>query len=59
MSGAKDIVRSDNIGVAADLLRRYEEVGVSHVIFSLESSNLDRLRETTEDIASRVRPAVE
>jgi hypothetical protein len=28
-----DVIRADNIGVAADRLKRYQEVGVSHVIF--------------------------
>jgi hypothetical protein len=53
-----DIIPAGNIGVAADLLRRYEEVGVSHVIFSLETDNLDRIRKTMDHIAFRVRPAV-
>jgi hypothetical protein len=56
--GYNDIIPSDNIGVAADPLRRYEEVGVSHVIFS-ETANLERIRKTMDHIAFRVRPAVE
>jgi hypothetical protein len=45
--------------LAADRLKRYQEVGVSHVIFSLETANLDRIRKTMDHIAFRVRPAVE
>lgn len=57
--GSKDVIPADNIGVAADRLKRYQEVGVSHVIFSLETGNLDRIRKTMDHIAFRVRPAVD
>jgi probable F420-dependent oxidoreductase len=55
-SGSKDIIPANNLGVAADRLKRYQEVGVSHVVFSLETANLDRIRKTMDDIAFRVRP---
>jgi hypothetical protein len=58
-SGSKDAIPAGNIGVAADRLKRYQEGGVSHAIFSLETANLDRIRKTMDHIAFRVRPAVE
>jgi hypothetical protein len=58
-SGYNDVIPADNIGVAADRLRRYQEAGISHVIFSLETANLDRIRQTMDHITLRVRPALE
>jgi hypothetical protein len=57
--GSKDAIPAGNIGVAADRLKRYQEEGVNHAIFSLETANLDRIRKTMDHIAFRVRPAVE
>jgi probable F420-dependent oxidoreductase len=49
---------ADNMGLVSDIVRQYEDAGVEHIVFALESGDIPKLEETMHKLIADVVPAL-